>query len=303
MANGEFFDRTCDPLPDIPADAAADTATLLNVLSQHVVERFLRLNGTGVQAVPVALPDAPDAEDPPPNPCHPECRQFAQTEYCQESWQLHLAELERCPRSHWHRCQYERYCAYVPVAFRGRCLAVVKIASSAAMSEPEFARHVELLDLLAQDFVNRQAGYCERVLETMPSAGRAAEAFDQPQQAQPPSAKHPKIIVALRCIEEWLGDPALTVERIATRLELHPTYLSRLFAEQTGQRMSRFIAARRIEKARHLLATTDWQIKRIALETGHANPNWFCHVFQQYTGLTPGDYRSELRQETARRGS
>jgi two-component system response regulator YesN len=106
-----------------------------------------------------------------------------------------------------------------------------------------------------------------------------------------PAASHPKIAEALRCIEEGLSDPTLTVEDIATRLGLHPTYLSRLFTEQTGQRMSRFIAARRIEKARHLLATTDWQIKRVALETGHANPNWFCHIFQLHTGLSPREYR------------
>jgi transcriptional regulator GlxA family with amidase domain len=55
--------------------------------------------------------------------------------------------------------------------------------------------------------------------------------------------------------------------------------------------MGWFIASRRVELAKTLLATTDRQIKYIAHETGHANPNWFCHVFNVHTGLTPGEYR------------
>ena len=52
--------------------------------------------------------------------------------------------------------------------------------------------------------------------------------------------------------------------------------------------MNRFITARRVERAKTLLATTHWQIKEIARATGHANANWFCHLFRLSTGLTPG---------------
>ena len=61
--------------------------------------------------------------------------------------------------------------------------------------------------------------------------------------------------------------------------------------------MSRYIAVRRVELAKTLLVTTDWQIKRIARETGHANPTWFSHVFGVHTGCTPGEHRRRARLE------
>jgi hypothetical protein len=39
-----------------------------------------------------------------------------------------------------------------------------------------------------------------------------------------------------------------------------------------------------------------WTKLPIARDTGHANPNWFCHVFRVHTGLTPNGYRRQSRQ-------
>ena len=63
------------------------------------------------------------------------------------------------------------------------------------------------------------------------------------------------------------------------------------FAQEVGMRMSRYIATRRIELAKKLLISTHWQIKRIAYESGHSNPDWFSQVFRAHTGMTPRDYR------------
>jgi len=59
--------------------------------------------------------------------------------------------------------------------------------------------------------------------------------------------------------------------------------------------MSWYLAVRRVELAKTLLATTHRQVKVIARDTGHANPNWFCHVFRVHTGLTPNGYRRQSR--------
>jgi AraC-like DNA-binding protein len=55
--------------------------------------------------------------------------------------------------------------------------------------------------------------------------------------------------------------------------------------------MSHFITLRRIDLAKDLLRSTDWQIKRIAHSCGFANPSWFSYVFKDQTGTTPGAYR------------
>ena len=149
------------------------------------------------------------------------------------------------------------------------------------------------MELLVRDFAASQAEFLKRVpggITAEEATAACAESTAGPKTA--PSPTHPQVLRALEYVATNLSDPRLTVAKVASVLDVCPTYLSEVFVEQMGERMSRLIAAKRVEKAKKLLATTDWQVKRIALETGHANPNWFCHVFCVYTGLTPGEYRA-----------
>ncbi len=158
------------------------------------------------------------------------------------------------------------------------------------MTEAEFVRHIELLELLTDAFSHNFRGLLSELATASPAPVHAEAATRHGPQPQS-TIDHPKILAAIRYVAEHLCEPGLTVERISHVLEINPTYLSRVFAEQTGMRLSRYIADHRIRRAQHLLATTHWQIKRIALLTGHANPNWFSHVFQVHTGMAPTDYR------------
>jgi AraC-like DNA-binding protein len=270
--------------------------SLLALLSQKVVKRFARLTGPALVAVPLSVSGSKDSESPPGNPGHPACSEHAGTDYCRESWLLHLAQLSCQPETHWHKCDFGRLCALVPVVRQGRCLAVVKLACSSCTPEVEFERQVELLDILVKDFVVAEAEFLERLPNAVPPGPdlRMPPASGDELLARQP-ASHPQIIAALQYVEGHLSDPALAVTGIARHVELHPNYLSSLFTEHTGQRLSRFIALRRIEQAQTLLLTTQWPIKRVARETGHANPNWFSFVFRALVGTTPGEYRKRLR--------
>jgi AraC-like DNA-binding protein len=258
-----------------------------------VLTPFARLSDA--RFAPVVLDvSTPNSDDPPANPGHPACAEHADSDYCRESWQLHLAELSRRPRSHWHRCDKDRLCAIVPIVTRGRCVAAVKIACRASMAEEDFARQVEILDLLAREFADK---HDQALAPFVPASAPASRSQEEYRERTP---THPRILRAIRAIEAQLADPGLTVWRIAREMGIDPSYLGHLFVEQVGQRMSRFIALRRMELARKLLATTDWQIKRIAHETGHANPNWFCYVFRAVTGQTPGGYRKRAHDHPSR---
>jgi transcriptional regulator GlxA family with amidase domain len=145
--------------------------------------------------------------------------------------------------------------------------------------------------------VANEADFLARLVGAQPSASETHAA--PPQLDDKPterSVKHPQVCEALEYIEEHLSDPKLTIREIAHRLGFDPDYLSRLFNEQVGQRMGPFITARRMQRAKHLLASTTWQIKRVARESGYANPNWFSHVFHTHTGMTPCEYRRQARQ-------
>ncbi len=93
-------------------------------------------------------------------------------------------------------------------------------------------------------------------------------------------------------------DASLSVTALARQLGINATYLGHLFRTQTGLTVRRYVAQRRIELAKRLLATTDWQVKRIAYETGHRTADWFSHVFREETGLTPLAYRRQSRKRS-----
>lgn len=299
MISGHHFKRIRRRRPVRAADGQPKDGTIRELVDRYVIERFARISGLGAITVPLTLPGSEDLDDWPPNPCHPVCAAYADSDYCQESWQLHLIELRDRPEPHWHKCDYDRLCAYVPVVYHDRCVAGVKLACPASMGEEEFERHVELLDALIKDLVSCEADLLARLLRNRPVASDpepSAPNIDQKPLEQRPS--HPQVLRALQYIDEHLFDTNLTVAWIARELDIHPYYLSHLFAGQVGQRMGRFIAARRVDRAKTLLAATDWQIKRIALDTGYANPNWFSHVFGVHTGLTPLGYRKRARAQS-----
>jgi transcriptional regulator GlxA family with amidase domain len=128
--------------------------------------------------------------------------------------------------------------------------------------------------------------------EALPCSHGSDDEGDPGAAAAEKRKHHPKVAQAIEYIEAHLADPGLSVRKVARHLELHADYLSNLFAGQTGQRMVYYIATRRTERAKNLLKTTPWRVKRIASECGFANPNWFCRVFGAQTGTTPSAYRN-----------
>ena len=299
MARSHFLHRKHEPRANRKVTGKPTVARLLELLGEQVINRFAHMSMTDVQAVALAVSE-PNDEDPPPNPSHPACLEFASSDYCRESWQLHLVKLKRRPETHWGTCQYQRICAMIPIVCETRCVAAVKLAGPASLDKSEFKRIVEIMELLARDFVASHAGFLKRVPGGT-TVEETSEALAERKEGNPaaPSPTNPQVVRALEHIAAHLSDPRLTVARAAAELGLCPTYLSEIFAEQMGQRMSRFIASQRIEMAKKLLSTTDWQVKRIAMETGHANPNWFCHVFSVHTGLTPGEYRAAAHSQNS----
>lgn len=301
MARRPFLKRKRDRRVGPKEPGPPTLARLLELLTIQVIDRFARVGLTEVQAVALGVSE-PNEEQPAPNPSHPACAAFAASDYCRESWQLHLAQLKRRAETHWGTCQHGRICAIIPVVLEDRCLAAVKLAGPAPADNAEFKRLVEILELLVHDFVSAHADFLRRVpgglskLATTPVSPNVGEGT-----AVGLSPTHPQVARALVYVTAHLSDPRLTVGHVASVLGICPTYLSELFVAQVGQRMSQFIATRRIDAAKQLLNTTDWQIKRIAIETGHANPNWFCHVFSAHTGLTPSEYRTAAKAQTSDR--
>ena len=89
----------------------------------------------------------------------------------------------------------------------------------------------------------------------------------------------------------------LPLEEVAQTVHLSPFYFSRLFKKEKGFNFADFITRVRLDRAKKLLLDPDYTVVRIATEVGYQDASYFCRVFRQAMGMTPNQYRQELRGE------
>ncbi|KAB8287535.1 AraC family transcriptional regulator [Bifidobacterium ramosum] len=83
----------------------------------------------------------------------------------------------------------------------------------------------------------------------------------------------------------------ITVAQLARHVNLNPTYLSELFARETGTPISRYITGKRMEAAENMLKYSDYPLGEIAQILAYRSQSHFTKVFSKHAGMTPGDYR------------
>ena len=67
--------------------------------------------------------------------------------------------------------------------------------------------------------------------------------------------------------------------------------------QTTGTTVFGYLRRLRIERARHLLATSEYNLSQIATQTGFSSPTLFSRSFRDELGLTPSAYRKRLARE------
>jgi AraC family transcriptional regulator len=83
----------------------------------------------------------------------------------------------------------------------------------------------------------------------------------------------------------------LRVDRLASIACLSQFHFARAFKAAIGQSPHRYVSARRLERAKALLAAGDRPLVDIALALDFSCQANFTRAFRQATGRTPGQYR------------
>lgn len=105
----------------------------------------------------------------------------------------------------------------------------------------------------------------------------------------------PIVQQAILSIEANLSG-ALSLSSIAKILNISGSYLSTIFKKETGQTLTDYISACRVDKAMELLRTTKLQIQTIAQHCGIMDVHYFSRIFKKVTGQTPKEYRAALKR-------
>jgi AraC-like DNA-binding protein len=91
-------------------------------------------------------------------------------------------------------------------------------------------------------------------------------------------------------------DREFTIGELARVAGLSVSRFSLLFKEHTGLAPVKFLETRRIEKARHLLLTTDLPVQQIGYAVGFPNAQHFSTRFRKLTGQSPRAFRLAPRR-------
>lgn len=86
-----------------------------------------------------------------------------------------------------------------------------------------------------------------------------------------------------------------SLDEIAKKLNLSPSYFSDLFKKETGRSFSKWLREIRIEHAKRLLEENEISVLDVGFECGYETPSQFIKMFKRETGATPSAYRKEFK--------
>ena len=89
-------------------------------------------------------------------------------------------------------------------------------------------------------------------------------------------------------------DRKLGRDEIAAFAHLQPNYLDRAFRRAYGVAPMQMLRDLRLQRARHLLESSDRTVAAVAALCGFEEAGYFSRAFRRETGQTPGEYRRSL---------
>ena len=140
-----------------------------------------------------------------------------------------------------------------------------------------------LLKPIEQDKLNE---VLERLLA---STGEIQESFiDEQKEVNPTVVK--QIIAEMK--QNYTTN--ITLTDLSKKYGISISYLSSLIKEELQLSFSEYIASKRIQKAKELLADEKLSIEEIAEQVGYSDYFYFTKVFKKVAGISPSKYRKNV---------
>lgn len=82
---------------------------------------------------------------------------------------------------------------------------------------------------------------------------------------------------------------------IARSASLHPKYAMNLFRKSTGMTLIKYLTLLRLSRAQAMLIKDNDNILQVAMESGFGSVSAFNKAFRQVAGMSPSDFRRDMR--------
>jgi AraC family transcriptional regulator len=104
---------------------------------------------------------------------------------------------------------------------------------------------------------------------------------------------------ALAFIEEHLGSK-ITIGEMADLVALSKSHFCRAFKQSIGSCPMSYVAARRVERAKLMMTSSQERLSDIALACGFADQSHLNRYFRRVVGVSPGLWRRSVEEPSLR---
>ena len=107
--------------------------------------------------------------------------------------------------------------------------------------------------------------------------------------------KKPLHLLAIEYLKENYSSPYFSIASMAQSLSVSSAHLSRVFKDEMGITLSKYITEYKITIAKEKLLHEDTPITTIVKEVGYYDTSSFIRLFKQTVGVTPGEFRKKAQ--------
>ena len=99
------------------------------------------------------------------------------------------------------------------------------------------------------------------------------------------------MFLAIKYIEASYYINHLNLDRVSEKLNLSPSYLSKLLKQETGLSFIDYLTNVRIKRSIDIMSDPTMKIYQVAELVGYNNQHYFCKAFKKVMGFSPTEYR------------
>lgn len=88
----------------------------------------------------------------------------------------------------------------------------------------------------------------------------------------------------------------MSLNTVASRVNISPSYFSAIFSAETGQTFVEYLTQVRLERAKELLMCSSMRTAEIGYEVGYKDSHYFSYIFKKIVGCSPKEYKNRRKE-------
>lgn len=106
---------------------------------------------------------------------------------------------------------------------------------------------------------------------------------------------NPSIVQRIHSFIEANLDKDVSLQTISDAIGLHPSYVSKVYREETGVTLSEYLLQYRMARSAELLRNTNCKVYEVSSKVGYQTPHYFIKLFKRTFGMTPQQFRNKMK--------